>query len=538
VIAVLTAAVMLLLLIACLNVGNLLLLRASSRARELAIRRALGATSFDILRQVFVEAIAIAAVGGALGFVIAGALLALLVHVAPSNLPRVDDLQLSGAPVLAALAVTSLAVLVFGLAPALVSARGGFASPLRFGARSGAETRRRRAVRQTLVAVQIALAMVMLGGAALLARSLTRLESQDKGFVSDHLSVLWYSWNAHRDSTSQAMVALGDRIVRRVAQIPGVTGAAQIVAPPMLGNGVWVGAYDLEGAQPARENDFPSLPLDVVGPDFFRTLGVPVIRGRAFTEQDDATAPGVAIASEDAARRLWPGQNPMGKRLRLHGMKPADFGSGWRTVVGIARDTHLRTLRDASPIVYVPSLQYFWQGYVAVRSSVPLASLLPSLRAAGTDEDPDVRLWNPQTMDEVLAGPLAQPRLGALLMSSFGVVALFLAAIGLFGVMASLVRDQTRELAIRIALGATPWRVRRDVLGRAAAVVGAGALMGLVAALGTSRLLSSLLFDVKSTDPLALGGACIVLLAVAAAAAYVPARRATTVDPVQALRAE
>jgi putative ABC transport system permease protein len=265
-----------------------------------------------------------------------------------------------------------------------------------------------------------------------------------------------------------------------------------------------------------------------------------VIRGRAFTDGDDTTSALVAIVSESAARRLWPGEDPMGKRIRLRGATRESLagGSDWRTVIGVAKDTHLRTVRDVSSIVYLPYLQGYWQGYIAIRSTVPLTALLPALRRAGHDADPQTELFNPKTMDQLLAVPLSNPRLGALLMSTFGLVALLLAAIGLYGVMAALVRDQTREIGIRIALGATGARVRAEVLRRAAVVTGSGAIAGLVVALATSRILDSLLFQVSPTDPIALGGACAVLLIVSAFAAYLPARCATRIDPARALRAD
>jgi predicted permease len=537
VLALLTSAAALLLLIACLNVGNLLLLRASSRAREIALRRALGAGVGDIARQLLVEAIAIAAMGGALGFGVALAVLRLLVAYAPANVPRLDEVQLAGAPVGVAALVASLTVLIFGVGPTLVAARGDLLAPLQLDSRSGSETRRRRLVRQALVASQIALAMVMLGGAALLARSLARLERQDTGFVSDHLSVLWYSWNAQRYRSDTTIVRLGDRLVSRVRAIPAVTAATQIVAPPMLGNGVWQFRFAVEGQSAEDPAKLPFIPVEMGGPEFFKTFGVRLVRGRAFTERDDGSAPLVAIVNESAARRLWPGEDAVGKRIR----DPSGGilgGDGWRTVVGVAHDTHLRTLQEASPTVFMPSLQSFWQGYVAIRSNVELSALLPALRTAGREVDPDIALWSPQTMDQILAKPLAQPRLGALLMSSFGAVALLLAAIGLFGVMATLVRDQTREIGVRMALGATPGRVRAEVLRRAGVIAGIGVVVGFVAALLTSRLLTVLLFQVSPTDPISLGVACFVLLGVAAAAAYLPARRATSIDPAQALRAE
>lgn len=538
VLAVLTAAVALLLVIACLNVGNLLLLRASTRSRELAVRRALGASFAHLMGQLLAEALAIALAGGVLGLLVAVTALRLLVALAPPNIPRLDDVRLAGAPIAVAAAVSALAVLLFGVVPALLIARGQLAAPLRFDARIGSETSRRRLVRQTLVASQMGLAMILLGGAALLARSLERLESQDTGFERDHLSIFWYSWNARKDSSLTQMVSLGDRVRRRVRAISGVTAATQMVAPPMLGNGVWQVRYGTDEQPGVDAGTNPLFPTDMVGPEFFKAFGIRLLRGRAFTERDDGSSPLVAIVSESVARRLWPGRDPIGQRIRVPGATPTSLigGEGWRTIVGIAHDTHLRTLREASPMVFLPSLQGYWQGSIAIRSTTDLKALVPALRIAGREADPDLALWSPQTMDQILAEPLAQPRLGALLASTFGFVALALAAIGLFGVMAALVRDRTREFGIRMALGAPPARVRMAVLRQAGLVAGSGAIAGLATALATSRLVAALLFGVSPTDPLALGGACLVLLGVAGAAAYLPARRATSIDPVRTLR--
>jgi len=335
-----------------------------------------------------------------------------------------------------------------------------------------------------------------------------------------------------RDDTETKVVRLGDRLVRRIQTVPGVTAATQIVIPPMLGEGVWQTRVQRDGQTDAEAEKNPNIDMEFCGPDYFKVFGVPILRGRAFTESDRPGSPPVTIVSEDVARLLWPGEDPLGKRIRMF------FEKNPRTVVGIAHDTHLRTLRAASPTIYVPVRQGTWQGSIAIRSTTPLPMLIPSLRAAGTDVDPDLELWNPRTMNEVLADPLAQPRVSALLMSSFGVVALVLAAIGLFGVMTSLVRYQTREFGIRMALGATPGRVRADVMRHAGFVAAIGAGVGLIGALVGSRLLGSLLFEVSPTDPFALGGACVVLLSVAAAAAYLPARRATAIDPARALRAD
>lgn len=534
VLLLLTAAVALLLLIGCLNVGNLLLLRASSRTQEIAVRRAMGAGFGDVVRQHLMEAVAIAAAGGVVGLLMSEGLLRLLVAYSPPSVPRLDEVQLAGIPVLTAVAVTAVAVLLFGLGPAVLAARGEIASPLRLDSRTGSDTRRRRTVRQTLVASQIALAVVMLGGAGLLARSLERLEAQDRGYSSDHLSILWFSWDVRRFDSVDKTVTLGDQLVKRIRAVPGVTAATQIVVPPMVGEGVWQTSVTTGDQDPSEASTDRMVAVEHGGPEYFRTFGIPLLRGRAFTDADHQGAPPVAIVSETLARRLWAEEDAIGKQIRAPG--PTANPDGLRTVIGIAEDTHLRTLREPTPTVYVPALQGYWQGWVAIRSSTELGGLVPALRAAADEVAPRLDLWAPRTMDEMLAEPLAQPRLSALLMSTVGVVALLLAAIGLFGVMSSVVNERTRELGVRIALGATPGRVRRQVIAQAAVVVGVGLIAGLAAALMSSRLMTSLLFQISPTDPASLLGACVLLLSVAGIAAYLPARRATAIDPVEALR--
>ncbi|HKW08819.1 MAG TPA: ABC transporter permease, partial [Gemmatimonadaceae bacterium] len=535
VLLLLMIAVGVLLLIACLNVGNLLLLRASRRAREVAVRRALGAGYADIVRQLLVEALLLATAGGTFGFVLAEAFLRLLVLLAPPQLPRLDNVRLSGAPILTAIGLTSAAVVLFGLTPALLGARTSLASPLRFDSRSGTESRRRRSLRQLLVASQVALAMVMLAGAALLARSLERLQRQNLGYVADHLAILSFSYNAQRQDTLPKLLALGDQLLARLASMPTVTSVTPILIPPLLGPNVWQLRFARDAQTDAEAAAEPAVPVEAAGPDFFRTFGIPIVRGRPFREGDREDAPLVAVVSESVARRFWPGEDPIGKRIRL---LPIYGMTGWRTIVGVTRDTHLRSLRETTPTVYLPWHQFTWQTYFAVRSSGDPARLVPLARRLAREVDPQVDLWAGQTMDQLLAEPLAQPRFGTVLMSSFGLSALVLAAIGLFGVMTSIVSDQTREMGIRMALGAMPGDVRRVVLSRALALTIVGGIVGLGAAIATSRLFVNLLFEVSPVDPVALAGAGALLIGVGAIAAYVPARRATRIDPVQALRAD
>jgi predicted permease len=317
--------------------------------------------------------------------------------------------------------------------------------------------------------------------------------------------------------------------------MPTVTSATPILIPPLLGPNVWQTRFESEGQTEADAAAGPAVPVEVGGTDFFRTFGIPLIHGRPFRKTDIEGAPLVVVVSESVARRYWPGEDPIGKRLQL---LPIYGMNGWRTVVGLTPDTHLRSLRETTPTVYFPWHQFTWQTYFAVRSSGDPAALVPLARRLAHEVDPQVDLWAGQTMDQLLAEPLAQPRLGTVLMSAFGLSALVLAAIGLFGVMSSIVGEQTRELGIRIALGAMPADLRSAVLGRALKLTVAGAAVGLAGTVATSRLFQSLLFEVSPIDPLAFVLAVALLIGVAALAAYVPARRATRIDPVQALRAD
>ena len=531
----LSGAVALLLVIACVNVGGLLLLRAANRARELAIRRALGATYGDVARQLLLESGLIAAGGGLVGLMCAGLLVQVLVAAAPARLPRLDVIQLSGTPIWLGVSVTVIAVLLFGVVPSLIAARADVASTLRLDSRSGRDSASRRRFRHVLVAAQTTLALVMLSGAALLARSLGHLESLDLGYTSDHLTQLSVSWPSKKYDSVSKYYPVGEEILRRWRSIPGVVSLTPTLIPPLVGDNVFISRFDKEGQSPSEIATNPFLPELSGDKDYFRTFGTRLLSGRTFTDADRENTAPVAIISEMVAKRMWPGENPIGKRI--HYLLPDSIP--WRTVIGVAEDSHIRTLRTASPIVYVPWRQMdFWQFGLAVRTRGDVGTVLPSMRRELEQVDPLLKLWYVHPMDELLAGPLAQPRMSAYLMSVFGVAALLLAAIGLYGLMASLVRERTREIGIRMALGAEPERLRREVLRQALQVTGAGAVVGIGAALAASKLLSAMLFDVSPTDPIALATACGVLLIVIVIAAYGPARRATKVDPAIALRAD
>ncbi len=535
VLQVLTAAVALLLVLACVNVGTLVLLRVATRTHEFAVRRSLGATAGDVARLVFVETGTLVIVGGSLGFFLAVALLRVLLVIEPAGLPRTDLLRLENAPLAAAVGVTLLAVVLVGVLPALAAVRTNLASPLRIDARSGSETKARKQVRRWFVAAQVALAIVVLAGAGLLARSLDRLQRIDLGYRANHLSLLWLAVPVLRNDGEARFTALLDRVPPALHALPGVSAITPVEAAPFFGPQVFNAPWEVEGRSSSKASENPRIPIEAGGPEYFRAFEIPLLRGRGFLDTDRENTPTVAVVSEGAARLLQLGAEPIGQRIRMAG----DTSAGaWRTVVGMAGDIRFRSLREATPTIYLPARQYFSQGVFAVRTIGPLAGLLPAMRRAVHDADPEVTFVRTETMEDLLAEQRALPKFSTVLLSGFGLVAMLLAAVGLYGLMAAVVREQTREIGVRMALGATPAQLRRAVLGAALGVTSVGAVVGLAAALLSSRFLTALLFQVSPTDPITLAVVCVLLVGVGCGAAYVPARRATKVDPMVALRYE
>ena len=533
---VLAMSVSVLLLIACVNVGGLVLVRLGSRSRELAVRRAIGATAVDLVQQLVIENAIVGLLGGTLGIAVAGAALRVLAIAAPTQLPRLDAIELAGTPLAIGVAATLVAMVVFASLPVVVAARIAPYTVIRADSRAGVGRTAARG-RRVLVASQVALAVVLLGGSALLARTLNRLVSIDLGYDPGHLSILLFSSTPKIDASVQQDFELGHELVAQFSSVPGVIAATPIESMPFRGSDIFLARLARADVPQSEVDKAPLVPFEYVGPDYFRTFSVPVVQGRAFQSSDTKSASFVTIVSESFARKTWPGQDPIGMKLR----SPFDTTGKAATVIGVARDTHFRDLRSATSVVYFDWEQVnpFWSGLIAVRTSAPLASMLPALRRATAVISPtEVMIWQWSTMDQLLDAPLAQPRLDALLLGSFSAIALLLCAIGLYGVMAATIRAQQRELGVRIALGASPQDIGRLVLADAARIVGAGAAIGLVVALLTGRLLESQLFGVQPTDPVSIGGACLALLAIALLAVVGPAWRATRVDPIEVLRAD
>jgi predicted permease len=383
-----------------------------------------------------------------------------------------------------------------------------------------------------LVAGQVALAFIMVCGAALLTRSLERLQHLDLGYRPDHLSVITTSLSWTKYDSLPQVLALGDALLPRFRAIPGIEAVTPILIPPFIGPNVWQAKIQMEGQAPSDADKNPLVPIEVGNLDYFRTMGIAIERGHGFSPPNGPGAPPEVVISDAVARRFWPGEDPIGRRIRLRGFPD----SGLRSIVGVVKDIHFRSLREGTPTLFLRWRQTAWQATFAVRTRGALSAVLPAIRAAVHQVDPSSDVWQAESMDEFLAAPLAQPRLNALLLSAFGVVALLLAALGLYGVMSSTVRQQTREIGARMALGATPERVRSDLLRTALAITAIGVIVGVIVAFVSAKLITASLFDVSPSDPVALCGSCAALLLVGAAATYVPARRATGIDPARALR--
>ena len=387
------------------------------------------------------------------------------------------------------------------------------------------------------MAVQVALAVILLFGAGLVARSLERLYGLDLGYDPENVGIIEVSLDRAGLGRAETFDLLAE-VLDRLRGAPDVETATWVMSRPFLGStGVLSVRPTLEGQSEAEAESNPQLPMEVGGEELFRTLGVPIVRGRGLRDTDREDAPRVAVVSEDVARRLWPGRDPIGQTLRIVTSRPGSW-----TVVGVAGDTRFRSLREATPTIYahyrqLQILPAAWT--VAVRTSRELDAVLPDMHRALEQIDGRVRVWRAGSLREHLTrGPLAEPRVSAFVLSGFGVSALLLAALGLYSVMALAVREQSRELGVRRALGASARRLRWNVLRDALSVTTVGTTVGLWVALTSSWLLAPLLFEVEPWDPTTILVVSAVLLGVGVLAAYLPARRATDADPMNALRAD
>ncbi|HEX8724221.1 MAG TPA: ABC transporter permease [Gemmatimonadaceae bacterium] len=528
-------AAALLLLITCVNVANLLLVRGLGRVREIAVRLALGAGRRTITGQLLTENLLLAAAGGVLGVAVATGAVRLFVAFAPAGTPRLDEIGMSAAALAAAVAITTLAVLVFGLGPAVIASRVDLQDALRSGTRQTG-SRRSRLAAGALVAAQVALAVVVLSAAALIARSLVNLERAPLGFDSSHLLVADLAMPANEFDSPATTDAMLEALTPKLQAIPGVLGVSPVVAAPFSGSAAWSGRPAAEGQSAEQASLNPILNIELVGPDYFATMGLPVLRGRAFTSDDRAGAARVIMVSRSAAAYYWPDEDPIGKRLAM-----GTNGEHMATVVGVVHDTRYHALREAVPSVYYPLAQSVFAAaptMVVVRTSGPPADVVPALRREIARLVPGLALASASPFHTYLDEPLAEPRLNAFLLALFAAAAVALCAIGLFGTMAAMVRQRTREIGVRMALGATPANLTAMVLRRGLAIAAAGVALGLLGAYAANHLLGALLYGVSPTDGVTLAAVAAAMLGVGLLATLVPARATTRVDAVVALRAE
>jgi predicted permease len=530
----LLVVVALVLLIACTNLASLLLARAADREQEMTVRLALGAGRGKLVQQLLTESLVLGLIAGAAGLALGhAAAQALLGMPLPVDVPIAVEATLNGR-VLAFTAAASLAAaILFGLAPALRSTRPALAPTLRSAA-AGVITGGRFGLRNVLVAAQVALSVVLLIAAGLFGRSLRQATSVDVGFSTSPAAVIGVDFRSSGYDDDRSRAAAAD-LVRRIGELPGVTSAGGSARLP-LGFGILRRAFEIPGVEPPPGADYHGIEYTPVTPGFLETLGIPLLAGRSITDSDGADARPVAVITRAAAERYWPGVDPIGRVLRAAGRSGDDAEV---VVVGVTGDVKIHTLTEAAtPYLFVPVAQEPPASLrIVARGSMPVPQLIAAMRAEARSAQPELFVAETLTLAEHVETVLFLPRMAALLLSLVGALGLTLALIGLYGAVSYDAARRTREIGVRMALGATPAGVRAMVMRSGLALVGAGALVGVVIAVGVMRFLQALLIGVSWIDPITFVGVPALLAAVAALAAYLPARRASRGDPVSALRA-
>ncbi|SPF39961.1 Macrolide transporter ATP-binding /permease protein [Candidatus Sulfopaludibacter sp. SbA4] len=547
----LLGAVGFVLLIACLNVSNLAMGRAIERSREMAVRAALGADRIRLVRQLLTESLLIAAAGGALGLLFARGWLSGLLAMLPSRtvsiLPGADRASIDSRVLAVSIAASVMAAVVSGLLPAILASRPNLEESLKEGGRAASGGLRRRRLLGGLITLEVALSVVLLAGAGLLIRSFSNLMEVRLGFRPEHVLTLqipspWTDNAQQNDAakTERKMQFFSD-VVHRVEAVPGVGAAGLTTVLPLgvvqIQTRIFLEGRPSGGLEGGPRGDF-RVPYRAVSPNYFRAMGIPMLRGRAFTDDDRSGRDRVAIVSEAMARRFWPGEEAVGKRLTLN--NPAT--GPWMTVVGVAGGVrHDKLASEPDPELYTSYIQTLLAPQVAVvvvRTAMDPVQLVPPVRAAIREINRNQPIADVKTMSQVVSEAVATPRLYTVLLAIFAGLALVLAAAGIFSVISWTVSQSTHEIGIRMALGARPRDVLGALMGRAMFDVLAGAVVGLGGAAALTRLLKAQLYGVTATDPATFLAVPAVLAAVAWMAAYIPARRATLIDPMAALRSE
>lgn len=534
---VLMGAVGFVLLIACANLANLLLAKSASRERETAVRIALGASRGRLARAFLTEGLVLALAGAVAGMLLCAALVRLIPLAGLSQIPRLEATQVDAPVVGFALALSLLAALMYGIVPALQASRAGVQGALKEGGRGGAAGRSLHLFRKALIGCEVAVAIVLLTGAGLLLRSFAELQKVDVGFNPRNVLTAEFQLPGAKYSEPEQRRAFFHQFIERVREIPGVTMAAAVRSLPLTGSG-WQPVMALEGREVRSVAEGAVVEAALATPEYFRTMGIPLVAGREFAESDVPGKPAVAIVDETFVNRWLAGKNPIGTRIRQ--AFSDDPKEPWVEIVGVVKAVRRNSLTDEiKPSVYFPHAQRpFGNMTLVVRTSVPPSSVLAAVRQAVAQIDREQPLARVISLEQEFSSVVAQPRFTAWLLGVFAAVALGLAAIGAYGVISYSVAQRTHEIGVRLALGAAPRDVRAMVMRQGMGVVLAGTAAGLAAAMGLARVLRTLLYGVSSTDPATYFVVTLLLLLTAGLACWIPARRATRVDPLVALRHE
>jgi putative ABC transport system permease protein len=526
---VLFGAVGFVLLIACANVANLLLVRATARQKEIAVRAALGAGRLRLVRQLLTESLPLALAGGSFGLLLALWGVDLLMALGPTKLPRVENVGIDARVLGFTLFMTFLTGVIFGLVPAWQTSKTNVQEALKEGGRGSADSVGRHRMRSLLVVAEIALTLVLLVGAGLMIKSFLRLHAVELGFDPGNVLTMQFSLPGVKYGESEQIRAFYRELTERIAQLPGVRSVGAISRLPLAGDRSTT-SLTIEG-QPVRSGEQPEVHFRVITPNYFRTMGIPLRAGRELTDSDTETSSAIMI-NESMARKFWPGVDAVGKRVKTR--------ADWITVVGVVADARNFGLdAEARPEVYVSYLQNAQERMrLVIRTATDPLTTVPAVREVVRALDKDLAFSQVLTMTQLLDRSVSQRRLNMLLLGLFAAMALLLAAIGIYGVMSYSVSQRTHEIGVRMALGAERRHIFKLVVGQAATLALVGVGIGLAAALALTRLMSSLLFGVSATDPLTFAGVAVLLTVVALLASYLPARRAMRVDPMMALRYE
>ena len=531
---VLSGAVALVLLIACANVANLLLARGVGRSRELAVRAALGATRGRLAAQMFIENGVLGLIGSVGGLALAWGILRLVVSSQPAGLPRLATIHLDGPTLVCALLLAAATPIIFGLMPTLHVSRANLAAITQQGGRTGASSLGAR-TRAALIIVEVALAVMLAAASMLLMRSFSAIVHVSPGFEGDHALIVPISLPDSRYGDDEKRLAFFRRLLDRVATVPGVDHAATMQPVPFVSD--YVSTLTIPGKTPEEQTLRPSANFYAVSPGIFQAMGIPLLRGREIQPTDGPDSPMVSVISKTLADRYFPNEDPIGQRLQISQGPRNELSE----IVGVVGDVKQYALdMDTTLQVYQAARQhaYFGTMTLVVRSSADPERLTSSLRGAVRELDPTLPVASARTLESLVAASVGARRFTTTLLTGFAIVALFLSAIGVYGLVAFSVGQRMQEIGIRVALGSSPGQVMRMVFRQGLGLTAAGAAIGIVVGLFAARLLDSLLFNTSQRDPLAFGIAPLVLLAAAAIACYVPARRAVKVDPVTALRTQ